>query len=259
MCATENRSGNKNSSTAFPVVKTQKQRAAAFARYVKSVASLPYTIGAHWFQFSDEPANGRGDGENFNMGLVDIDGRPYEELTSASSSLKISALRANANDPLPAESIHVPMVAELPVNTLRGWVGHAAALPVSGGTPFGDMFVSRDASSLYLGLYAMDYMDESLYSSGHIPEVDRDRWQVRLDGLAKPIDIRYGGKGKHASINTPGIEIHEAAGVKYTVILKIPMQMINGSRPVHLAATLDTHGRSSTMSWKAKLDMEGPK
>ncbi|UCF39498.1 MAG: hypothetical protein JSU96_13690, partial [Acidobacteriota bacterium] len=40
-------------------------------------------IGAHWFQWVDQPSTGRYDGENYNIGLVDVTDRPYEELTEA--------------------------------------------------------------------------------------------------------------------------------------------------------------------------------
>ena len=43
---------------------------------------MPAMVGAHWFQYMDEPATGRSDGENYNIGLVDVTDRPYEELVS---------------------------------------------------------------------------------------------------------------------------------------------------------------------------------
>lgn len=253
MCANENRSGNKNSSAAFPVVQSQTERAKAFSTYVTAIASLPYSVGAHWFQFSDEPSNGRGDGENFNMGLVDIEGRPYEELVSASAALDFKALRAKAKDPQPAGTIRVPMAEWVPTTTLKGWPRDRGALPVSSGTPFGDMFATQDKGALYLGLYAMDYMDESLYEGGRISEVDRNRWQIRIDGLSRPIDIRYGGKGKKASINQGGIEVNEKPGLKYTVVVKIPKLLLNHRKALRLTAVAETHSRSSSMAWKASL------
>ena len=78
--ANENRSGNKNTSGGFPTVQTQKERAASFRRNLTAFALLPYVVGAHWFQYTDEPSHGRGDGEDYNMGLIDIDNRPYETL-----------------------------------------------------------------------------------------------------------------------------------------------------------------------------------
>ncbi len=44
-------------------------------------------IGADWFQYYDEPKYGRNDGENYNMGLVDIYDQPYEEITLAAKIL----------------------------------------------------------------------------------------------------------------------------------------------------------------------------
>jgi hypothetical protein len=62
-------------------VETQKDRADGFERYVKGLAALPYCVGFHWFEWCDEPKEGRFDGENSNYGLVRIDDQPWEELT----------------------------------------------------------------------------------------------------------------------------------------------------------------------------------
>src|SRR5207249_3645910 len=78
MAARENRSGNKNDSTIFPTVRTQKQRVAGFRATTEALAKIPYVVGADWFQYFDEPTHGRGDGEDFNFGLVDIHDRAYE-------------------------------------------------------------------------------------------------------------------------------------------------------------------------------------
>ncbi|MCK7499475.1 MAG: hypothetical protein MZW92_60565 [Comamonadaceae bacterium] len=52
--------------------------------YVEKAASNPAIIGTHWFQWMDQPATGRNDGENYNIGFVDVTDRPYGELTSSS-------------------------------------------------------------------------------------------------------------------------------------------------------------------------------
>jgi len=253
MSAKQNRSGNKNSGSAFPLVTTQPERAAAYGRYVRSLGSLPYVIGAHWFQFSDEPANGRGDGEDWNMGFVDTEGRTYDEMARESSSLNLAQLRANAIDALPSETVRVPLISGDPMSGLKAWPRDQGVLGVSKGTPFGDLFVTQDAENLYLGLYAMDYMDESLYEGGHIPEIDRDRWQIKLQGLSIPLDVRYGGKGKKASINLSGIEVKEIGGLKYTVMLKIPKTMLKKTESLQVSSSLDSHGRGEHMEWKASL------
>jgi len=75
-------SGLPNTKGAAKPVATQKERADGFAAYVRDLASLPGCVGYHWFQYRDQPKEGRRlDGENSNYGLVRIDGTPWEELT----------------------------------------------------------------------------------------------------------------------------------------------------------------------------------
>jgi hypothetical protein len=62
----------------------QQERAEAYAAYVRSVADCPAFVGCHWFQYVDEPITGRWfDGENYNIGLVDVTDTPYPELTAS--------------------------------------------------------------------------------------------------------------------------------------------------------------------------------
>ncbi|MQY77712.1 MAG: hypothetical protein GH151_00715 [Bacteroidetes bacterium] len=43
----------------------------------------PYFVGTGWFQFQDQVATGRGDGENYQIGLIDICNKPYPETIEA--------------------------------------------------------------------------------------------------------------------------------------------------------------------------------
>lgn len=62
----------------------QAERAAAYIKYVRSVADCPNFVGCHWFQYVDEPITGRWfDGENYNIGLVDVTDTGYPELIAA--------------------------------------------------------------------------------------------------------------------------------------------------------------------------------
>jgi len=63
--------------------KNQEERGVAYRYYVENAAAHPSVIGAHWFQWWDQPSTGRGDGENYNIGFVDVTDRPYSELTEA--------------------------------------------------------------------------------------------------------------------------------------------------------------------------------
>jgi hypothetical protein len=40
-------------------------------------------VGTHWFQYRDQATTGRGDGENYQIGLVDICDTPYPETIDA--------------------------------------------------------------------------------------------------------------------------------------------------------------------------------
>jgi tetratricopeptide (TPR) repeat protein len=65
---------------------SQAERAKGYRYYVEQVAALPGFLGAHWFQWADEPVLGRMDGENYNIGFVDCTDRPYPELVEAAKA-----------------------------------------------------------------------------------------------------------------------------------------------------------------------------
>jgi hypothetical protein len=73
-------SGLPNTRGAGAVLGTQQERAEHFERYVRELMALPMVVGYHWFEHSDQPAEGRFDGENSNYGLVNIRDEPYDEL-----------------------------------------------------------------------------------------------------------------------------------------------------------------------------------
>ena len=57
----------------------QHERGLAYRHYVESAAAHPSVVGAHWFEWVDEPVTGRNDGENYNIGWVDVTDRPYTD------------------------------------------------------------------------------------------------------------------------------------------------------------------------------------
>ncbi|GAF99024.1 unnamed protein product, partial [marine sediment metagenome] len=73
-------SGPPNTRGAGIVVDTQEERATHFERYVGELMELPMVVGYHWFEHSDQPAEGRFDGEDSNYGVVDIRDEPYTAL-----------------------------------------------------------------------------------------------------------------------------------------------------------------------------------
>ena len=66
--------------------KNQTERGVAYRYYVEKSASVGGFVGAYWFQWKDEPALGRMDGENYNIGFVDVNDRPYKELVEAAKA-----------------------------------------------------------------------------------------------------------------------------------------------------------------------------
>lgn len=61
----------------------QNDRAAKFRAYVESALRHPNVVGVHWFQYRDQATTGRSDGENYQIGLVDICDTPYPEIVAA--------------------------------------------------------------------------------------------------------------------------------------------------------------------------------
>lgn len=64
-------------------VSTQSERGAAYQYYVEQAASIPELIGVHYFQLNDQPVLGRFDGENYQIGVVDVCHQPYQPFVEA--------------------------------------------------------------------------------------------------------------------------------------------------------------------------------
>ena len=65
----------------------QCERGRAFRRVVEGALRHPLFVGSHWFQYRDQPLVGRGDGENYQIGFVDVCDRPYEKLAEAARAV----------------------------------------------------------------------------------------------------------------------------------------------------------------------------
>ncbi len=69
--------------TGLKPVASQDERAATYARYVTGALQHPAIVGTHWFQFGEQATTGRGDGENYQIGFLDVCDTPYEETIRA--------------------------------------------------------------------------------------------------------------------------------------------------------------------------------
>ncbi len=66
--------------TGLRVARDQEHRAELYRDYVLGALRNPSIVGTHWFQYKDQATTGRGDGENYQIGFVDVCDRPYPEI-----------------------------------------------------------------------------------------------------------------------------------------------------------------------------------
>lgn len=104
-------------------VANQTERGVAYQHYVENAAAHPAMLGTHWFQFIDQPATGRNDGENYNIGIVDVTDRPYDELAAALArtharlhDIHAGKLPPSTQKPMGASTaeIHIPNPTMIP-------------------------------------------------------------------------------------------------------------------------------------------------
>lgn len=83
-------------------VKDQAGRGVAYRYYVEQAVAMPALIGTHWFEWIDEPNTGRMDGENYNIGLIDVTDRPYPEFVEAAKQThkRLYAVHAGSEKPV---------------------------------------------------------------------------------------------------------------------------------------------------------------
>jgi hypothetical protein len=62
----------------------QQDRAEKYKSYVQGALRNRYIVGTHWFQYKDQATTGRGDGENYQIGFVDVCDTPYPEIINVS-------------------------------------------------------------------------------------------------------------------------------------------------------------------------------
>ena len=78
--------------------KNQHERGVAYRYFLEQAASLEWFLGAYWFAWRDEPVLGRMDGENYNIGFVDVTDRPYTELIEAARTTHKRLLAVHSGD-----------------------------------------------------------------------------------------------------------------------------------------------------------------
>ena len=267
LAAQENRSRNRNDHGIYPVVQTQVERAAACQRTLQELARLPFVVGADWFQYADEPSYGRGDGENFNFGLVDIHDEPYRELTETFARFEPQKLRTQLADVrsdvrtgIPRARLD-PFAQFAPTTALIHWDRERGFLPASTEHPVADLYLCWTTNSLCLGLYALDIVEEAYYRSASVPKQDRALWSVKANAVS--VKSRLGaGVQPLVSVHEPAVRVECLSGLNLNVrnvaIMEIPAVLVGkdalqAGDTVELAVELWTHARAYRMEWRASL------
>lgn len=99
--------------------KDQTERGIAYRYYVEQAASLDCFLGAYWFQWRDEPVMGRFDGENYNIGFVDVNDRPYKELVKAAKITNKRLFDVHSGKELPFNKMPMASDAGTPSSPWR--------------------------------------------------------------------------------------------------------------------------------------------
>jgi len=270
MCARDNRSGNKNDRGIYPLVATQKERAAGFRNTLHALLRIPYVVGADWFQYHDQPTHGRYDGENFNFGLIDIHDRPYEPLTSTAAALDLAALkqqsaprRADASQGVPPAP-RDPLAQFEPTLALKNWDRERGFVEPLSEFPLADLYVCWNKTAIYLGLYAQDVTEDAFYKDKIVRASDRAEWIVSVGGSTNAIRSRIGA-GVEATINEPAVRLVDISGINGNVrniaCLELPAKLFGKERfksgdAIELASTLHTHCRAYHVDWKGRFTLQ---
>ena len=193
--ARENRSGNLNTGHLM-TVQTQAERARGAASAARRFALEPGVVGIHWFEYYDEPKGGRvRDREDYNFGLVDTDGRPYEDLIAALTTANrgLAEIHQGAAARPAAKGTGEIRIPEADIDTdelrLAQWPKDEALVKgLSAPAPeavFGDMFLAWSAKGLHFATISMDHYDAHLLEyDGKFPRSEAFRIDFGVDAGA---------------------------------------------------------------------------
>jgi len=89
-------------------VVNQEERGKAYRYYTEQAASIKELLGVHYFTLNDEPSLGRGDGEAWQIGAVDVCQQVYGEFIEGvvkahQNMYKIAAGKKKSYDTKPVE------------------------------------------------------------------------------------------------------------------------------------------------------------
>ncbi len=93
-------------------VRNQEDRGKAYRVYVEDAAVKSWCVGTHYFILYDQSALGRFDGENYNIGFLDVCNQPYPELAEAArrSHERMYSVAAGEISPYSDEPDYLPLL-----------------------------------------------------------------------------------------------------------------------------------------------------
>jgi hypothetical protein len=288
--AHENRSGNLNNGHLM-TVHTQAERARGAAAAAQRLAREPQIVGLHWFQYYDHPKGGRPDGEDYNFGLVDIDDRPYDELTEAFRRVNPRLPELHQRGRLSASTAQRTQFAipEADIDprdrSLDEWPKDHALVPgLMAPVPevvFGDLYLTWSRAGLSLATISMDYFDfELLAYGGAFPLEEAFRVEWGVDAGAGPhrfalyfVPSRASPRGDTSSIGVHlcqmrnatcapvpfAVTTHFGGGIpRLTAEVLLPWSAMGMSGPpsdkqLHMELTATSFHRARWMSWSGLL------
>jgi len=193
-CALGKMQRQQKQSRVYPVVVTQKERAAGFRNTLQSLLKA-LTSSRRLVQYYDEPTHGRFDGENFNFGLVDI----HDRLTRRSRRLRLRSTSPHERQPR-ARGRTLRWRAAAPrsrlrIRTDRGSqaLGRERDSSIHLGISFAPLCVLEREGDLSR-LYAQDVTEDTFYRTRRARERPL-RWIISINGPGQPIRARIGPVG----------------------------------------------------------------
>jgi hypothetical protein len=141
----------------YEVAPNQAGRTSEYENFVAPLyEDAPWMVGDDWFQYVDEPANGRvGDGENDNFGLVDVNGNPYTGLVAGTQLM---------HNTVADQKLDSGPVCDSWANSASG-VTCTAYMPTSTSSP-----LTMVTSSLPGGTVGTSYFFGGVYAAGGTPD-----------------------------------------------------------------------------------------
>jgi hypothetical protein len=262
--ARENRTGNVNNGHLM-TVGTQVERAEGAAAATVNYAALPDVVGMHWFQYYDDPKGGRADGEDYDFGLTDITGEPYDGLVTALAAANRAAPEVHATA-APASAERQPLLPRAVIDPTHAsfidWPKPQSLLPPMIASPrevpFGEAYLSWSPSGLALGSIGQDYYDIGLLAyDGAFPLGEAYRIELAVDAGAGPRHFTYyfippRTKVKDHPPMAPKLCIGTPAEHSATDCTEVP-----GAQAIYFGADQPRIAAEALIPWSA-LGLSGP-